>query len=146
MQTSAVTSKKSSGCSCASKGGSCGCGGKGCSVCESLPESYSRPQFFSGQLLTEDDLQSQIDYTVAKNRLHNRMLFGEGVACGLGVTTDSCEPERHLVVRPGYAIDCCGNDILVPCETTLDVVQLVRDMRARMLGKDCGDPCRELDP
>src|SRR5215831_2967375 len=105
MQTNTMTSKKSSGCGCSgggsssSKGGSCGCsggkscgcggggscgcGGKGCSVCEAPPEAYSRPQFFSGQLLTEDDLQSMVDYTVAKNRLHNRMLFGEGVACGL---------------------------------------------------------------
>src|SRR5215831_10308518 len=167
MQTNTMTSKKSSGCGCSgggsssSKGGSCGCsggkscgcggggscgcGGKGCSVCEAPPEAYSRPQFFSGQLLTEDDLQSMVDYTVAKNRLHNRMLFGEGVACGLGVTQDVCEPVRHLTVRPGYAIDCCGNDIVVPCEATLDVVQLVRDLRARTLGKDCGDPCPPLD-
>jgi hypothetical protein len=158
MQSS-VTNKKSSGCGCSGGGGgsaksgscgcsscsgggkSCGCGGKGCSVCEAPPEAYSRPQFFSGQLLTEDDLQSMVDYTVSKNRLHNRMLFGEGVACGLGVSVDPCERERHLVVRPGYAIDCCGNDIVVPCEATLDVVQLVRDLRARTLGKDCGDPC-----
>jgi hypothetical protein len=162
MQTNTMTSKKSSGCGCggggggASKGGcgcggkscgsggsSCGCGGKGCSVCEAPPEAYSRPQFFSGQLLTEDDLQSLVDYTVSKNRLHNRMLFGDGVACGLGVKVDPCEPLRHLVVRPGYAIDCCGNDLVVPCEATLDVVQLVRDLRSRMLGKDCGDPCRD---
>jgi hypothetical protein len=148
MQTNVMTSKKSSGCGCgcgASKGGSCGCGGKGCSICESPPEAYSRPQFFSGQLLTEDDLQSLADHTVAKNRLHNRMLFGEGVVCGLRVNVDVCEPERHLVVRPGYAIDCCGNDIVVPCEARLDVVQLVRDLRTRMLGKDCGDPCRKRD-
>ena len=160
MQTNTFT-KKSSGCGCAggSSGGSgksgscgcggggksCGCGGKGCSSCEATPEAYSRPQFFSGQLLTEDDLQSMVDYTVAKNRLHNRMLFGEGVACGLGVTLDPCEPERRLVVRPGYAIDCCGNDIVVPCEASLDVVQLVRDLRTRTLGKDCGDPCPPPD-
>ena len=161
MQTNTMTSRKSSGCGCssggsgASKGGSCGCGGgrscscgcvgKGCSVCEAPPEAYSRPQFFGGQLLTEDDLQSMVDYTVAKNRLHNRMLFGEGVACGLGVSKDVCEPLRRLTVRPGYAIDCCGNDIVVPCEATLDVVQLIRDLRARTLGKDCGDPCPPPD-
>ncbi len=142
---------KSGSCNCAGKGCSCGggmscgCGGKGCSVCEAPAAAYSRPQFFSGQLLTEDDLQSMVEYTVAKNRLHNRMLFGEGVACGLGVNVDPCEPKHHLVVRPGYAIDCCGNDIVVQCETTLDVVQLVRDLRARMLGKDCGDPCKQSD-
>lgn len=148
MLTNTMTRKKGCGCGGggATKGGSCGCkscdcAGTGCSVCEAPPGAYARPQFFSGQLLTEDDLQSMIDYTVGKNRLHNRMLFGQGVACGLGVSKDPCEPLRHLVVRQGYAIDCCGNDIVVPCETTLDVVQLVRDLRARILGKDCGDPC-----
>jgi hypothetical protein len=148
MHTSIIPNPQCSGCGCSgggSKGGSCGCGGKGCSVCEAPPEAYSRPEFFSGQLLTEDDLQSLADYTVAKNRLHNRMLFGAGVVCGLRVTHDVCEAERHLIVRPGYAIDCCGNDIVVPCEARLDVVQLVRDLRARMLGKDCGDPCRDAD-
>jgi len=132
-------SKKSGGCGC-------GCGGSGCSQCEGAEQGYLRPRFFSGQLLTEDDLQSLIDYVVGKNRLHNRMLFGDGVVCGLKVTKDVCDPGRKIVVSSGYALDCCGNDIVVPCAVTLDVMQLIRDLRTRMLGKDCGpDPCKPAE-
>lgn len=157
MQTNTMAMKRSSGCGCsgggansvakksAGGGAGCGCGCSGCSECETSPAAYVRPKFFSGQLLTEDDLQSLGDYVVGKNRLHNRMLFGDGVACGLRVSIDVCD-KRKLNVSSGYAIDCCGNDIVVPCATTLDVVQLVRDLRIRMLGKDCGDPCVDEMP
>jgi hypothetical protein len=98
-----------------------------------------RPQFFGGMLLTEDDLQSITDYVVEKRRLTNRSVFGTGVACGLDVTCDPCDV-GSVVVAPGYAIDCCGNDIVVSCPETLDVLALVRDLRDRT-GVDCGEPC-----
>ena len=50
---------------------------------------FVRPRFFAGQLLTEDDLTALTDYMTAKDRLHNRHLFGAGVVCGLWV---SCDP------------------------------------------------------
>jgi hypothetical protein len=100
-----------------------------------------RPQFFAGQLLTEDDLQSLDDYVVAKNRLHTRYLFGSGVVCGLAVTCEPCGGGK-VIVNPGYALDCCGNDIVVPCPQTLDINVMVRDLLLRMRGGyDCGDPC-----
>ena len=43
-------------------------------------------------LLTEDDLQAVVDYTVAKRRLTNRHVFGPGVVCGLEVDCDPCDP------------------------------------------------------
>lgn len=147
-----MTRPATAGCGCGGgakslqggKKGVCGCdcGGSSCSRCEGAELGYKRPRFFSGQLLTEDDLQSLIDYVVGKSRLHNRMLFGEGIACGLKVSKDVCDP-RKIVVSSGYALDCCGNDIVVPCSVTLDVMQLIRELRMRMLGKDCGDPCEK---
>jgi hypothetical protein len=127
------------GCGC---GGSCGCGcgpknGAGCT-----PGTFERPLFFGGQLLTEDDLEDLVEYVVAKNRLHNRMLFGDGVVCGLQVLCDPCGGAK-ITVRPGYALDCCGNDIAVDCPVTLDINQMIRDLRKRLLGKDCGDPCKD---
>jgi len=101
-----------------------------------------RPLFFGGQLLTEDDLRALVDYVVGKNRLHNRMLFGEGVVCGLLVTCDPCDCGK-VVVQPGYALDCCGNDIVVECPVTLDINKMVHELRTRMLGADCGDPCAD---
>src|SRR5438309_1287188 len=92
---------------------SCACGGTGCMMCRT--QLYVRPQFFAGQLLTEDDLQSLENYVVAKNRLHNSRLFGEGVVCGLQVLCHPCGDGR-ILVQPGYALDCCGNDIELSCK------------------------------
>jgi hypothetical protein len=102
----------------------------------------ARPRFFAGQLLTEDDLQSLSEYVVAKNRLHNRHLFGDGVVCGLEVTCHPCGGGT-VIVQPGYALDCCGNDLVLPCPQPLDINAMVRDLRIKMLGYDCGDPCKE---
>jgi hypothetical protein len=67
------------------------------------------------------------------------MLFGAGVVCGLEVVCDPCDCAK-IIVKPGYAFDCCGNDIVVPCPVTLDINQLVRELKAKK-GVDCGDPC-----
>jgi hypothetical protein len=117
---------------------SCGCGGVGCPVCQS--ELLVRPRFFAGQLLTEDDLTSLGDYVVAKNRLHSRYLFGSGVVCGLTVSCEPCGGGK-IIVNPGYALDCCGNDIVVSCPQTLDVNVMVRELMLKLRGADCGDPC-----
>jgi len=102
-----------------------------------------RPRFFAGQLLTEDDLQQLEDYGVAKNRLHMRQLFGAGVVCGLEVTCYPCGGGK-VMVNPGYALDCCGNDIVVSCSTELDINQMVRELlRKQRGGFDCGDPCAD---
>jgi hypothetical protein len=118
----------SSGCGC---GGSCG-GQAGASA-------YVRPRFFNGMLLTEDDLQAIDDYAVAKRRLTNRHMFGPGVVCGLAVDCDPCKP-GWLTVTPGYALDCCGNDIVVGCPEKLDALVLLDELR-RTSAADCGDPC-----
>jgi hypothetical protein len=131
-------------------GGCCdgGCNGNcGCACCTGAPAicpqgAIARPRFFAGQLLTQEDLQLIVDYTVGKNRLHNRFLFGEGVVCGLTVTCPPCG-DGTVVVAPGYALDCCGNDIYAPCRQEVDINALVRELRLRQLdGWDCGDPCK----
>jgi hypothetical protein len=143
------TSKDGGGCGCGAGGctGNCGgnCGGACATVGSALcPEgAIARPRFFAGQLLTQEDLQLIVDYAVGKNRLHNRFLFGEGVVCGLTVTCPPCG-DGTVVVAPGYALDCCGNDIYVPCRQEVDINALVRELRLRQLeGWDCGDPCKD---
>ena len=46
-------------------------------------------------------------------------------------------------MQPGYAVDCCGNEILVPCAVELDINAMVRALKISMQGQDCGDPCAE---
>jgi hypothetical protein len=151
--SSQSTTRTSSPCGCgggshshASKSG-CGCGGGcGCGTGDCHGGSYVRPRFFAGQLLTEEDLQALGEYVVAKNRLHNRHFFGEGVVCGLEVTCHPCGGGQ-VTVHPGHALDCCGNDIVLSCPRTLDVNGMVRDLRQRLLGGyDCGDPCAPPQP
>lgn len=113
----------------------CGCGGS-----SSWPSAFVRPRFFAGQLLTEDDLTLLVDYTTAKTRLHNRNVLGPGVLCGFEVGCDPCGG-GHVVVRPGHALDCCGNDIVLACKESVDVAALVRELRVSSLGVRCDDPC-----
>jgi hypothetical protein len=134
------------GCGCgsaaAASGGGCGSAGTagGCG-CASATDAYVRPQFFAGQLLTEEDLGLLVEYVTAKNRLHNRSFFGTGVVCGLQVGCHPCGGGR-VIVRPGHALDCCGNDIVVPCQEELDVNAMIHALRIERLGgHDCGDSC-----
>lgn len=160
----AMTTTSRSGCGCGCGGsssggamragnspgttGSCGCGGScggkdscGGGLCRS--QDFARPRFFAGQLLTEEDLDLLTTYVVEKNRLHNRSLFGPGVVCGLTVTCDPCGGGK-VTVQSGYALDCCGNDIVVPCPQSLDINALVRKLRIEKTGGvDCGDPCAQ---
>ncbi len=138
------------GCGCgggkrATTSGGCGCGGACGGSCgggaPSRGSSYLRPRFFAGMLLCEDDLQAVGDYLLAKRRLTNRSMFGAGVVCGLEVGCDRCA-SGSVAVSPGYALDCCGNDIVVDCPEEVDVIALVRELRDRQ-GIDCGEPCEK---
>ena len=132
---------KSGGCGCGSSvpAGSCSCGDVGCATCRN--QGFVRPRFFAGQLLTEEDLQKLVDYTVAKNRLHNQRLWGDGVVCGLEVTCHPCGGGT-IQVNPGYALDCCGNDLVLSCPQSLDINAMIRDLKRSLRGGiDCGDPC-----
>src|SRR5271166_1935537 len=139
--TSPKTSKSPCGCggSSATTAAPCNCGCAECATCED--QGYTRPLFFAGQLLTEDDLKQLTDYVVAKNRLHARYLAGSGVVCGLDVYCEPCGGGK-VIVNPGYALDCCGNDIVLSCPQTLDINKMVRDLKLKLRGGyDCGDPC-----
>ncbi len=92
---------------------SCDCGCSDCQgdCCElACP---TRPNFYCGQVLTDEDLKALVDWTSAKSALQ-RFREGWGVACGLEVTCshEPNEPSR-VEVAAGYAIDYCGRDIVV---------------------------------
>lgn len=119
-------------------GTDCGCG---CGGTSNRPAVFTRPRFFPGQLLTEEDLTLLVDYVTGKQRLHNRSVLGPGVVCGLEVDCDPCGGGT-VEVRPGHALDCAGNDIVVSCKEKVDVGALVRELRVSSLGVDC-DRCEE---
>src|SRR5262249_54708833 len=96
--------------------------------------------FFAGQLLTEDDLNRLEHYVIDKNRLHNRYLIGSGVACGLEVVCSVCDDGSRgtVVVKPGYAVSPCGNDIVVCRTEAVAVCDLIN--RCRPPSDECLNP------
>lgn len=94
-----------------------------CPTCAGL-ECLDRTRFFSGQLLTEADLNNEQSYWLAKSRLHNRFLHGSGVVCGMQVVCGDCD--GWVTVKPGYAIDPCGNDLIVCSDQPFNVIKAIQ--------------------
>lgn len=69
-----------------------------------------RNRFFSGKLLTPEDLGLEQEYFREKSKLHNRYLHGFGIVSGLDVSGKGPE----IIISQGLAIDCLGNEIIVP--------------------------------
>lgn len=82
-------------------------------MCES--ESLERPRFFSGRLPTTEDLAREQQYFREKLKRHNRSLHGWGIVCGLKVKVDS----GQIVVEPGMALDCEGNEIVIGSQQSM---------------------------
>ena len=72
--------------------------------------ALERVNYVPGQLLTASDLKAEQEYFLARLRRHNRQLHGWGVVRGLTVTTAN---SSEVVIEPGIAIDCAGNEIHV---------------------------------
>lgn len=108
----------------------------GCASCEATCCSLDcivKPRFFCGQLLTDADLSAMLKW--ARDRFGlSRYRHGWGVVCGLDVRCDPGAP-TSVIVTPGYAVNCCGDDVIV-CETaTLDL---------KGACKAAEDPCADL--
>jgi hypothetical protein len=70
-----------------------------------------RPNFFSGRLLTADDLREEQEYQREKHRRHLQMLHGFGVVDGLDV--DIATDGTTVAIEPGLAIDRDGREIVL---------------------------------
>ena len=77
----------------------------------SNPSQLERARFVAGKLLTVADLEQEQDYLLARFRRHNRFLHGWGIVVGLTVSTDG---NTGITVEPGLAIDCAGNELVLP--------------------------------
>lgn len=78
-----------------------------------------RNRYFTGKYMTARDFADEQTYFLTRHRMHNRMLHGWGIVCGLKVINhprQDCKP-RWVVIQPGVALDCCGRELIVECET-----------------------------
>lgn len=98
-----------------------------CPACGGL-QCLCRPRFFPGQLLTDEDLNRLEHYVVEKNKLHNRYLHGQGIVCGLDVVCNPCD-SKGVIVKTGYALSPCGDDIVVCKDSPVNVCDLINQCR-----------------
>jgi YVTN family beta-propeller protein len=109
---------------------------KGCVECE-VPQ-LARNHYFTGKLLVERDFTDEQRYFMGKDRRHNQRLHGWGTVCGLKVVqhpNPACR-SKYVVVRPGYALDCCGREIIVHRDDTFDFRARVEEMLREKLGEN----------
>jgi hypothetical protein len=85
-------------------------GNKECSL-----NTFERNAYFYGKLLTARDFQAEQKYFMDKDRTAHRLLHGSGIVCGLKVHEKDNQLEIDL--GEGYALDCCGREIVVPQKT-----------------------------
>lgn len=80
-------------------------------------DGLTRPSYFSGRLLTAEDLRAEQDYQRGKLRLLGRLSWGTGIVRGLEVSLESATAagnEPVVVIEPGCAIGADGEPLLVP--------------------------------
>ena len=80
-----------------------------------------KPRFFCGQLLADRDLNAMLQWVEDKHALQ-RLRLGWGIVCGLQVACHETKPS-FVKIRPGYAVDASGRDIVVCEETTFDLAK-----------------------
>lgn len=98
-----------------------------------------RTSFHSGQLLTDDDLNREQNYFRNKLKRHNRVLHGFGVVSGLRVTTAG----GKILVEPGFALDCEGNEISVNESQTMSAVSVNAAARVAYVNVRYAETCSE---
>lgn len=82
--------------------------------------NFMRTRYFPGMLMTDREFEDEQRYQNDRRKLLNRMLHGWGVVCGLKVRASKPQ-SSSVIVEPGMALDCWGNEILVCSEQTIDL-------------------------
>src|SRR5690348_10815975 len=106
------------GCGCGGKAGDCRCDWGDCGAIV-----LERNRYFTGKYMTPRDFAGEQEYFLSRHRLHNRLLHGWGIVCGLDVEphpNPDCA-DRWVVVRAGIAIDCCGRELVLLKDTAFEL-------------------------
>ncbi|NRB36817.1 MAG: hypothetical protein HRU31_19290, partial [Rhodobacteraceae bacterium] len=101
--------------------------GDGCTPC-GLHEPL-RTAYYDGKMLTARDLTAEQSYHNGMRYLGNMMLEGTGTVCGLKLLQhpDPGCRDTHMVLEKGMALDCCGQEIIVPQDTTIPFARLIAE-------------------
>jgi hypothetical protein len=98
-----------------------------------------RNNYFDGKFLVSRDFTDEQDYFRGHRQNHNARLHGTGTVCGLKlVEHPSPQCRREFVVcEPGMALDCCGQEIIVPDRSLVRVREMLaadEDLRGALDG------------
>ncbi len=104
--------------------------------------NLKRTRYFHGQLLTERDFRDEQIYHNEKRKLLNKTLHGWGVVCGLKVKATN-PASQFVIVEPGLALDCHGNEIMVCEEQKIDLAAALSSLDG---ARSSGDLCAEYLP
>jgi hypothetical protein len=85
--------------------------------------SLNRLNYFHGQVLGIDEFKTEQIYFLEKLRRHNRYLHGWGVVNGFDVSVRA----TIVVVEPGVAIDCAGNEILLAEKMQCPIPKVIKE-------------------
>lgn len=97
-----------------------------------IPCGLHQPQrnnYFDGKLLVSRDFSDEQDYHRGHRHIHNALLHGMGTVCGLKLIehpSETCRSE-FIVVEPGMALDCCGQEIILPERALIRLGDMVRN-------------------
>ena len=101
---------------------------------------FERNRYFYGKLLTVRDFEIEQRYNRSKSQLLNRLRFGAGVVCGLGVAASD---DTTLVIESGMALDYQGRMIVLE-EPMVRKLQMLEGQE-ELLGKSTGYLCLTYD-
>lgn len=111
-------------------------------ICDGSEGPLERVRYFSRQLLDAHDLTDDQAYHRAKRSLHNRLLHGWGIICGLEVKKNPASAAPlNVTICPGYALSPQGEEIYVPMDIQFDIGRCIVGQTA-----PCHSPCAPLVP
>jgi hypothetical protein len=82
-----------------------------------------RNTWWDGKVMRARDFAADTEYLLDHHRLHNRLLHGWGIVCGLHI-------ERHprpecaqawVLVTSGLALDCYGRELVLTCDVPFEL-------------------------
>lgn len=71
---------------------------------------FERNRYYTGKLLTSADFQAEQTYMNQKRHFLNKMMYGDGIVCGLGVYNLD---DMSVMVESGVGVDGLGREIVV---------------------------------
>jgi len=91
-----------------------------------------RNAYYDGRMIYARDMTAEQTYHNGLRHLGHQLLHGSGTVCGLKVLAHPQEGCRstHVVLTRGMALDCCGQEVIVPQDVTIPVLRLLRENTA----------------